>query len=164
MAPPQSRVDHPPRRGLRAEEAALEVHVEDVVPVGLGHGQEIDAREDPRVVDEDRRRSQLPRHGAHHRLRVARSGDVTRDETRAATRAADLAGDPLGGLAIVEVVDAHVGALARERHRDGAADALLGARHQRDLPGETHELLHSASSSARGPTRTVPQGAPAEKP
>jgi hypothetical protein len=151
MAPPTPPSIHPSRRGLRAEEAALEVHIEDVVPVRLGHGQEVHAGEDARVVDEDRWRAQLARHRAHHRLRVARPGDVTPGEARAAPRTPDLGHDPLGGVAVVQVVDADVGALAGKRHRDGAADALLGARHERDLAGETHELLRPASGSTRGP-------------
>jgi hypothetical protein len=56
------------------------------------------------------------------------------DETRSAPHPAELGGDLPGGPAAVEEVDAHVGAPARVRHRDGPADALLGARHQRTVP------------------------------
>ncbi len=144
---PASPFDQAARDRLGAEEASLEVDVEHVVPVGLGHGQEFHAREDPRVVDEDPGRSQLARHGVDHRLRVPGPRDVALDHGRPAPCRAHLAGDPLGGAAVVQVVHADVGPVLRERHRDGASDALLGARDERDLTDETHADLRPA----RGP-------------
>src|SRR5262249_41627728 len=44
--------------------------------------------------------------------------------------------------AVVEIVHADVGTLAGERQRDGTADTLLGARHQRHLAPESHRGLH----------------------
>ena len=107
------------------------------------------------------RRARAPRRPPSPRRRCPETSPWTRHA--AAPDRADLRGDPLGGLAVVQVVDADVGAILRERHRDGAADALLGARDERDLDHETHGILRSASPSA-GPTRTVPQRSPAEKP
>jgi hypothetical protein len=94
-----------------------------------------------------------PPDGFDHCLGVLRPADVAGDEAGPAPRPSDLASDPLGGGAVVEVVDAHVGARAGERDRDGVADALLRARHQRDLPGELHAFLHSVTTE---PIRSRP--------
>ena len=77
--------------------------------------------------------------------------DVALDHGTPAARRAHLAGDPLGGGAVVQVVHADVGALLRERHRDGAPDALLGARDERDLTDEPHADLRPARGPTRGP-------------
>src|SRR5262249_2286178 len=130
--------------------------------------EKLGAWEDPGVVDENGRRPKLPRDGAHHRVRVARPRDVARDEPRAAARPTDLGRDLHGGVALAEVVEADVGALARARARDGAArggegngdgaaDALLGPGDERARADQTHEPSRFASDPARRPSVQYPK-------
>ena len=60
-------------------------------------------------------------------------GDIARQENAAAPFLLDRALGLLGVLVLVEIGDRDVGALAREQHRDRAADAGIAAGDQRHL-------------------------------
>ena len=127
-----------PRRRPGAEESALEIHVEHQIPVALAHLEQRHARIHAGVVDEHVDAAELADDLRDHRLRARGLRDVALDERGAPASATNLLGNLLGGAAIVEVVHADVGALARERQGDGTADSLLGAGHERHFPGEPH--------------------------
>ena len=88
-----------------------------------------DARIDAGIVDEHVEAAQLAR-GRRRPWRGRRAACATSPCTtrRLPPGARTSRGHLLGGVAVVEVVDGHVGALARERQRHRAPDALLGAR------------------------------------
>ena len=82
------------------------------------------------VVDQDVELAELV-HGALHRVAAEFAvGDVARDRDAAAAFVLDRALRLGGVLMLGQVGDGHVGALAGEQHRHGAADAGIGAGDQ----------------------------------
>src|SRR5262249_9057241 len=153
-APPAG--DHGAGRRLRAEEPALQIHVEDEVPVALAHLEERHSRIDACVVDEHVDPAELANDLPDHRLRTRRLRDVRLDQHGPPADAPNFLDDLVSRTAIVEIVHADVGAFTRERHRDGAPDTLLGAGHQRHLPGEPHRRPPNCKRASAG-------GAPAPR-
>ena len=154
--------DHRARGRLATEKAAFEVDIEDEVPVTLAHLEERHARVDPRVVDEDVEATQRVDDARDHLLRLDGPRDVGLHHHGTDAGLADLLHRLLGRRAIIEVIDADIGAVAGEREGDGPPDPLLGAGDERDLSLEPHgsprpaaahrylSLSTSASSSSFG--------------
>src|SRR6185295_7415842 len=67
--------------------------------------------------------------------------DVARHDHRLAAGAPDEGGHALRRAAVVQVVDADVGAVPSQRDRDGLADPLLRARDERNPAAEPHTVL-----------------------
>ena len=156
-----ARRHHRARRRLGAEEAALEVHGEHVIPLRLGQLEERGAREDARVVDEDVGRAQLRGRRRQDGRDVLAPRDVARDDHRLAAVAPDLGGHALRGRAVIQEVDADVGAVASQRDGDGPADALLRARDERHSAAESHADCRDEEREAGGSGTSAPAGAEA---
>ena len=99
--------------GLGHEERALEVHVHDGVPVGLGHLEDQVVADDARVVDEHDGRAELVGHPGDAGLDLRGVGDVDPDPDGAAAGVADPRGDRLAGR-LVEVEHRHGEPVAAE--------------------------------------------------
>src|SRR6266851_4854046 len=148
-----ARRDHRARHRLGAEEAALEVHAEHVIPLRLGQLEELGAREDARVVDEDVGGAQLRGRRREDGGDVLAPRDVARDDHRLAAKAPDLGGHALRRLAVVQEVDTDVGAVASQRDGDGPTDALLRARDERNPAAESHGRDEERRRATRGLAR-----------
>ena len=129
---------------------ALQVDVDDRVPLGLVHVEAHLVAEDARVVDEHVEAAERVDGLLHHALGARPGRDAVVVRLGAAARRDDLVDDLLRGRrvgavaagAAAEVVDDDRGALGREQQRVTAADAAPGAGDDRDLAVEqTHEML-----------------------
>jgi len=126
--------DHGPRRGLRHECAALEVDAEHAVPLGFGHLQEVDPREDPGIVDQHVDPAERRDGALHDSLADRDAADITLDQRGVATDGAHPGGNGFGIRLVVQPVDRDVVAGRREGQGAGGPDALL-------RPGDQHHLL-----------------------
>ncbi len=137
-------------------EGALEVHLDDRVPLGFGHVREHPVAQDAGVV--------------HHHIQAAEGVDGLVDEVLAAVPAGDVVGvgdglpargfdlvdDGLGGAgrgpravaAAAEVVDDDLGALLGEQLRVFAADAVAS-------PGDDDDASLADPGHARTPAVTI---------
>ncbi len=109
---------------------ALQVHVDDGVPVGLLHLEDHPISQDAGVVDEDVE----PAEGVHglldHGFGVVEVGNVATVHDRLAAHALDLVHD---GLCRADVAAGPVDVAAQIVHHDLCA---LGSEHQRMLPSD----------------------------
>ena len=135
-------------RSLGAQEAALEVDVDQVVPVRICHVEELTRGKTPallirmsigRVRDAFR----------NHAPGIVAAGDVTLHDQRAASLFAAEVGAGLGSRFVVEKVEGNVGAFAGQRDSGGPADSLLCARHE----GDASPQIHVRDSKYRRPNR-----------
>ena len=116
---------------------ALEVDGDDILPLFFGHVEDHAVAEDARDVDEDVDAPEGVDALLDHALAALGSGDAIVIGDGVAPCRLYLVGDLLRGAVVVAaavdadagVVDDHVGALLREQHGDGTADAAAGARH-----------------------------------
>ena len=111
-------------------EVALEVDVDDDVPLLLGHRHEHAVAEDAGVVDEHVEAPEGVDRGADQRLAAVPVGDVVVRRDGLAAGGADLGGRLLGDVA--EVVDDDLGALGGEQQGVLAPEPAAGAGDDRD--------------------------------
>jgi hypothetical protein len=136
--PGPSRRDHSFGDVLGTKAGSLQVDVEHTVPVGLGHLEKGDAREDPGVVDQDVNRAEPILAGGHHCLHLPNFANVSLDQDRASSASVYLLCHTLGGALVIEPVDRDIGPDCGELQRHRTADALLRPRDQDHLASETH--------------------------
>ena len=118
------------RREPGGHEVALQVDVDDGVPLLLGHRHEHAVAQDAGVVDEHVEAPEGVDRRAHQRLAAGPAGDVVVRRDGFAAGGADLLGRLLGD--VTEVVDDDLGALGGEEARVLATEAPAGARDDRD--------------------------------
>jgi hypothetical protein len=133
------------------QEGTAQVHVDDGVPVVVGHREQQAVAQDPGVVDQDRRRTELGRDAVHRVAHLVRPGHVGGDADRASAGGAD-GSDRLGGGLLGQVQDGDVPAVGGEPPSDRRTDPARGARDDRDAPVPTPCVR-------AGHTRTVPGSA-----
>ena len=109
--------------GLREEEGAFEIDVEDGVVVGFGDVPEVGALFDAGVVDEDVAGTELLPGLLDEVGAVGEVGDVGVDHDGLAAGGGDLVDGGLGLLDVVAVVDDEVCAFLRETLCYGLTDA-----------------------------------------
>jgi len=88
------------RDGARHVERAVEMHVDDVVPVRPTHAMKDAVAQDAGVVHQDVDAAELVDGGLHDRFGVLRLGDRERRGDRVAARSLDLLHDLLRGALI----------------------------------------------------------------
>jgi len=101
------------------------MHIEDGVPVVVGHLEQEVVADDTGVVDQHRRRAQLIGDSDHRRRHLFRVGHAGPDGQGAAARLGDLAHGVLAG-GLVEIEDGDVHAVGSEPASGGGADATSG--------------------------------------
>ena len=146
---PNLLLEHVRQHRLHAVERALDVEVE-----GFLHQRVVDL-EELGAADRGARRVEQELHGAErieraldHVVDLRALGDVDLQRQRLAALGVDLRGGFLDA-GLVEVGADHVGALAGEDVRGGAADAAAGAGDDDGLPGEiVRRLRHGLSPVA----------------
>ena len=134
LLPPVGR--GPPAR----RERALEVHLDDRVPLLLGHVGEHPVPQDAGVVDHDVQVAERLDRGVDQPLGALPRRDVVAVGDRLAAHPLDLLDHVLrraevaaGAVDVAtEVVHDHLGALASQRQRVLAPDAAAGSRHDGD--------------------------------
>ena len=102
-------------REAGGDEVALHVHVDDEVPLLLGHRHEHAVAQDPGVVDQDVEATEGAHRGLDQGAATLPVGDVVVGRDGLAPAGADLRGRLLGHLP--EVVDDDLGALVGEEER-----------------------------------------------
>ena len=116
---------------------------------GVGVLDALAAARDAGVVDQDVDVAEVARDRLHH----AGVGFVVVDRAGVGARAAAQGLDGGHGLArgilVLAIVDGDVGAVLRERDRDGAADAAAAAGHQGDSSRERHRPTSSGRETDR---------------
>ena len=129
---------------------ALQVHVDDRIPLGLVHVEAHLVAQDARVVDEHVEATERVDGLLHHLLGARPRGDAVVVRGGAAARGGDLVDDLLrrcrvGAVAVgasAEVVDDDRRAFGGEQQRVTTADAAPGAGDDGDLAVEqTHDDL-----------------------
>jgi hypothetical protein len=93
------------------------------------------------VIDEDVQPAQPLQDRGEEAFRLCRLGEVGLEDLGPAAVVPDSAGSLLGPALVGMIVNCHVGSLAREGDRGGAADAAIGARDERGLSLEQHSGL-----------------------
>src|SRR3954471_10702410 len=158
--------DHPPRGGLRAEERAGEVRLEDVTPRAERDLEERRRVAGARVVDEHVEPAERLGEVVDHRRAILRGAEVEPADLGTAARPAHL----VGGLVRAGLVgmpgDADVVAVVRERDRGLAADAGVrsgddGNRHATRATRRARRERAARPRARRGPARRcrAPRGA-----
>ena len=127
--------------GLRGEEGALEVHVEDEVVVGFADVEERLADLDAGVVDEDVEAAEGGDGGTDQARSLRRHADVGAQHDRLAAELLDLRRDGARLVLLAVEVHGHVGALARKAQGDGLPDPARAAGHEGGLACESHRVL-----------------------
>src|SRR5579884_213446 len=154
---PAAGAHHDPRGGLRAKEEPLEVGVEDLVPLLLGHLERGAPDVDAGVVDENVDAAELRGGGGHRPPDRRDIADVQLDGETVPACFLDLAADSVQG-AEHPPGDDEIGARPGEARGDAAAQAAPGARDDRHLPVQPERvhrrslLLRTAPSCAAGST------------
>src|SRR5213596_1566479 len=138
--PPPAALDHPPGRVLRHEERALEIRVDDGVPIVLADPKQQVVARGAGVVHDHVDAPEVPLHRGDRRLHLSGVAHVTSVAPRRAV--GQRMGDGLG-LGAVAPQDGQLRPRHREGLRDGVPDAAAPARHHGDLPGQVD--LRSAS-------------------
>jgi hypothetical protein len=139
---PSAALDHAGRHGLRAEDDAVQVDVDDLLGHLVGLLEHRAERHDAGVVDQHVDRADGRDLGEERRPR-GRVGDV---ELGGDDALADLLGDRAGQVG-VPVADGDLGALAGEPLGSGAADAAGPAR---DDEREGGDVAAHADPCSRG--------------
>jgi hypothetical protein len=134
---PSSR-NHRFGHSLRAEARALQINVENVIPVAFRHLQKQDAREHAGIVDQNVDRPEPLLDGRHHRLRLHDTRNVGLDRQRALSVTTHLIGGALRSAFVIEPVNRDIGARQSKFDRHRAADPLLRPRDQDNLAGALH--------------------------
>ena len=135
------------RREAGRHEVALQVDVDDVVPLLLRHRHEHAVAQDAGVVDQHVEVAEGVDRGADQRLAAVPARDVVVRRDGLAAGGADLLGGLLRDLA--EVVDDDLGALGREQARVLAPEAAAGAGDDRDPAVECPHAGHRSGSYRR---------------
>ena len=140
--------------GVLAEvEVALEVDVEDDVPLLLRHVEDHLVAKDAGVVDDDVEAAEGVERLLHHAVSGLEVGDVVVVRDGVAAHLLDLGDDLVGGALLAagagggatEVVDDDASALGREAKRLAAANAASGAGDDGDFAFEP--VTHDRASS-----------------
>jgi len=127
--------------GAAHVERAVEMHRDDVVPVGPAHLVEDAVAQDAGVVDQDIDAAEGVARGLDDGVGVLRLGDRQRAGDRLAAALGDLVDHGLRRTGVragaiearADVVDHDARAFARQQQRDRAADAAAGAGDDRNL-------------------------------
>ena len=127
---------------MQRDEVALQVDVDDRVPLRLGHVGDHPVAEDARVVDEHVQLAERVDRGLDQALAALPVGAAVGVRHRLAAHRLDLLDHLLRGtrvgprpvLRTAEVVDHDLGALTREEERVLAPDPATGAGDDRDSP------------------------------
>ncbi len=145
--------------GPRAVVVALEMDVDDGVPVVLFHLEDGAVAQDAGVVDQDVAGAEARDRGVEDGLAAGGGGDGVVARDRLAAGAADrghhLVGDARGAGAVdlaAEVVDHDLGSLAAEQERGLAPDPPAGAGDDRYLSVE-HAHVRSSLKVSRAVSR-----------
>ena len=135
---------------LRGEERALEVGVQDLVPIGLGLLEHRLGDRDAGVVDQDVERAERALDLVQRALDRGALGHIERDARRATARRSDL---PAELLELVRLArgEADRGAAVGQRASKAPAEALRGAGHQGDAAAEVERIAHDDGPSSRIP-------------
>lgn len=133
---------------LGAEEAALEVGIEDVVPLLFGEFEERFPGLDAGVIDEDIEAAVIGDDFGEHRLDGGGIADVSVGDGGGDAEGADLFGGGFCAGEVRVVVDDDVGTVTGELESDTLADTLAGAGDEGDLTVEI--LMHDFQFNRRG--------------
>src|SRR5215510_3356201 len=131
---PASALDHRPGDGLRAQERALQIELNDLIPASLSQFQQSQTLDErTSVVDQNVNRAERRDRLIDHPPNVYRPGHVGSERDRASAR-----GDyhPLRvfrARLVTVVIYGHCRAGFRERNSGSAADAGTCARYYRDF-------------------------------
>jgi len=123
---------------LRAKARTLQIDVQHLVPIALGHFEEAHARKHTGVVDQNVDRTEPLLDGRYHGPHLLQPAHIGLDEECAPTAGAYLIGDTLRRALVIEPVDRHVGARSGKFACHRATDPLLRARDQNHLVGQLH--------------------------
>lgn len=137
IEPPFFALLHHLGGGLRAEEGALEVGVEDAVPQRLIDVEGRAGLFDAGIIDEDVEPAQRLGRGSYTLAAGADVGNIHRDGNAAGNLREGFVETGLGSRA-----DRHTGAGLRQADGDGLADAATGAGHQGSLAVEAETGQH----------------------
>ena len=130
--------NQPPAEDLRGHPAALQVHVDHVLPLLVRQLQERDDGLDAGVVDQDVDGTELLPRLCEQAFEIFAFGDIARDGERAAPKPTYVIGDLFRPRIELQVVDDDVRAFRGEGLRDAAADALPRSRYNGDPAFEPH--------------------------
>ena len=142
--------------GAGDPERRLEMDVEDVVPLLVGHVLDGAVPGEAGVVDDDVEAAEGLDRGADEAVAEIRRGHVAGADRGRAAEVSDGGGGLLGGSG-VEVVDHDAGALARQLERDGPADAPARPRHDGDFPVQLGHDPLPLSQAPRIRRRPIPR-------
>ena len=117
---------HRARDGARKEERALQVDVENSVPVLVGHAHEKTVLRDAGVVDHDVDLAEVRDNGLHARIDLGRNRDIDAVALRLDAKRLKR-GDRLGAPLFLEVADCDVCTTFGELLCDGRANSASGA-------------------------------------
>ena len=121
---------HVAGRSLRAEEAALQVGLDDEVPLVFGHVEKRRPGLDARVVDEHVQGSGATDHLVHHRGHLAGTPDVRLHSERLSPERFDLRDRLVGAVGRVVIVDGDIEPGLRQRQSDATPDAAPRASYE----------------------------------
>ena len=149
-------LDHLPRGCLTGEECPLEVHAENAVELLFRQIEKRRVIDNAGVVDEHVDAAVHLERLGDQVVHVELFRDVAVDEIRGATALADLGDNAIAGV-VIHVRDDDLGALAGEPHGTSLADALPGARYDRDPVLEQHcfSLLELQPAPRRAASTTA---------
>ena len=136
--PAVALLDHLLGGELRAEEGALEVHVQHELVLVLGRVEDRRTRLDARVVDHHVEPAERLDRLVDHLLQVRDLADVGVDADRLVAERGDALLELLGRLLVRDVVDADVRTLFGEREHDRLADPRVAAGDDGGLPLQAH--------------------------
>jgi len=145
-------LQHLARGGLRAEEHAVEVDVDDIVPVLPAHLLGRRPSDDSRVIHQDVGAAQRVVDVVHHGGYLLRIGHIAFDGDGLDAQLGDLGGRLLGSLG-VDVRNGDSGSGLGQRLRHGATQPLGCAGDDGDATVES-ELVHDAHLGT--PQRELP--------
>ena len=136
---PGALLDHRALDGLDEIEGALEIRIDDHVPILLGHAHGKAIAGEAGVVDQDVDAGEIGEDLLDERLHGGVVGDVHGVGLgQAGVLRVDLIGGALG-IRLRAGNHGHARAFAGEAQGDGVADAAAGAGDDGDLIGESHK-------------------------
>jgi hypothetical protein len=132
------------RRRATERKAALQVHVDHLVPLRLGHLPRRVIARHARVAHQAIEPAQRPHRRGHCPFRRGKIGHVGPQGHGLPSERAQLGRQAFGVVERAEVHQRHVASFARQFARDRRANAAPGTRHQRRLPRQValHRLFH----------------------
>ena len=118
---------HVSRRRLGAEKTALQVRVDDEIPLLLGHVEQTLPRLNTSVVDVDVQPAETLGHCREHLSHARRNADISLDGKRVSTRRLKLRDCRVGQRRVEVVVDGNAASGPSELESNAFADPAIGA-------------------------------------